>query len=108
MKAFERLEALAGAESPHDDAVASSELLARGTAGRARHRRAREALQGPRGAAGCARHRRARAAVALGCTANRKRYNWRRLGPVLACSGNVLVGIGARIGMYSERTGRRI
>ena len=75
MKAFERLEALAGAESPHDDAVASSELLARGTAGRARPRRARAALPG-------ARSRRARAAVALGCMANRKRYNRRRVGPV--------------------------
>jgi len=101
VKAFERLEALAGAESPHDDAVASSELLARGPAGPARHCRAR-------GPAGPARSRRARAAVALGCTANRKRYNRRRVGPVVACSGNVLVSIGARIGMYSERTGRRI
>ena len=98
MKAFERLEALAGAESPHDDAVSSSELLGA----------ARAALPGPRGPAGPARSRRARAAVALGCTANRKRYNRRRLGPVVACSGNVLVSIGARIGMYSERIGRRI
>ena len=74
----------------------------------ARPRRARAALPGPRGPDGTARCRRARAAVALGCTANRKRYNRRRVGPVVACSGNVLVSIGARIGMYSERIGRRI
>ena len=61
----------------------------RGTAVRARPcraRAARAAPPGPRGArgiAGPARSRRARAAVALGCTANRKRYNRRRVGPVV-------------------------
>ena len=79
MKAFERLEALAGAESP------TTTLLHRRSSW-ARHRRARAAPPGARGArgiAGPARSRRARAAVALGCTVNRKRYNRRRVGPVV-------------------------